>query len=421
MRRMPMLPTPYPDELWYSVVCRYHRRTGNIRFWTTFGELFGDLSKKTISIAGLDQTIESYAKTRGLPDSVRTKYVAENTLIPFLLRYYTPKSRREVIQTAWSGKTKLNISFIRPEKYRQGLVLRYCPECCKEDEENYGEMYWHRFHQIPMVTTCAKHRCLLCDTDILWRQASMKLFCADERVCPENTIQFPYKKSSEYKLDEYLLACLQAPYREDEITPTSQISDTLLMNGYAVWNQQGYRINTAAVYQVVSQHFDLRGEKNGYGKLLTHILDEERNSKAEFVAMLAAAIEVPASSFMAKKTNGKNKTVEARVLELSKKIGSRQASKIRIEQKLGISTEQLEAAVKRLGIPPFWKSNALDLEGEKRTHKVLIRVTQAERAEIEKRAEDLCMGTVAEYVRSCIMKDIQDSAGATEPMKGKCG
>lgn len=88
MKRVPMLPTPYPDELWYSVVCRYHRRAGNIRLWTTFEELFGNLNKKTVSIAGLDQTIDSYIKVRHLPDDARTSYISENTLVPFLLRYY---------------------------------------------------------------------------------------------------------------------------------------------------------------------------------------------------------------------------------------------------------------------------------------------------------------------------------------------
>lgn len=414
-----MLPNPYPDEMWYSVVCRYHRQSGNIRFWTTFVELFGNQSKKGVSLSGLDQTIARYIKKRNLPDSVRMKYITENTMLPFLLRYYTPEGRQQVTRLISSGKTK--VCFIRPEKYKDSPVLRYCPKCCREDEETYGEMYWHRSHQIPMMTTCTKHHCILCDTNIPWRQASTKLFCADELLCSDENIQFLSEKSMESKLDDYLFACLQAPYNEDKITPTSVISDTLLVKGYAIWNQQGYRINTSDVYQIVSQKFDLTGEKRGYGKLLTHILDEQWNSKTEYVAMLAAAIDVPLLSFMSEKDNDKSRMVEARVLDLSQKIGDRQASKTRIEQKLGISSEQLDAAVKRLGIKPFWKRNTLALKGEKRTHKIVIRITETERAEIEMRTEELCMGTVAEYVRSCIMKDIQDSAGATEPMKGKCG
>ena len=34
-------PTPYPDELWYSVLGRYHVRSGNPNSATTLRELFG--------------------------------------------------------------------------------------------------------------------------------------------------------------------------------------------------------------------------------------------------------------------------------------------------------------------------------------------------------------------------------------------
>ena len=33
-------PTPYPDEWWYSVLCRYHTRSGNTKQQTTIRELF---------------------------------------------------------------------------------------------------------------------------------------------------------------------------------------------------------------------------------------------------------------------------------------------------------------------------------------------------------------------------------------------
>ena len=37
-------PTPYPDELWYSILGRYHVRSGNPNSATTFRELFGEES-----------------------------------------------------------------------------------------------------------------------------------------------------------------------------------------------------------------------------------------------------------------------------------------------------------------------------------------------------------------------------------------
>ncbi|MBR1752184.1 MAG: TniQ family protein [Ruminococcus sp.] len=52
--------------------------------------------------------------------------------------------------------------------FQKGLILpdpdrrlRYCPVCAADDREKYGETYWHRVHQIPEISVCAKHRCRL--------------------------------------------------------------------------------------------------------------------------------------------------------------------------------------------------------------------------------------------------------------------
>ena len=35
-------PSPYPDELWYSVICRYHVHSGNYCAKHTLRQLYGD-------------------------------------------------------------------------------------------------------------------------------------------------------------------------------------------------------------------------------------------------------------------------------------------------------------------------------------------------------------------------------------------
>ena len=46
---LPYFPVPYPDELWYSTLCRYHVRSGNINTATTFQELFESRKEETYS------------------------------------------------------------------------------------------------------------------------------------------------------------------------------------------------------------------------------------------------------------------------------------------------------------------------------------------------------------------------------------
>lgn len=42
-------PMPYPDEWWYSVLCRYHVRSGNRKFMTTVSELLNRSHRAAIN------------------------------------------------------------------------------------------------------------------------------------------------------------------------------------------------------------------------------------------------------------------------------------------------------------------------------------------------------------------------------------
>lgn len=54
-------PTPYPDELWYSVICRYHIHSGNSCAKHTLRQLYGDNSTFNNVIEYID--IEQIMKT----------------------------------------------------------------------------------------------------------------------------------------------------------------------------------------------------------------------------------------------------------------------------------------------------------------------------------------------------------------------
>ena len=44
--------------------------------------------------------------------------------------------------------------------------LRFCPQCNAEDLKLYGELYWHRLHQVPGVSICPRHGVFLQDSSI---------------------------------------------------------------------------------------------------------------------------------------------------------------------------------------------------------------------------------------------------------------
>src|SRR5690606_36729367 len=40
-------------------------------------------------------------------------------------------------------------------------VWRFCPSCDEENIQRYGELYWHRIHQLPGVYVCLRHTTIL--------------------------------------------------------------------------------------------------------------------------------------------------------------------------------------------------------------------------------------------------------------------
>lgn len=151
-------PTPYPDELWYSVLGRYHVRSGNPNSATTLRELFG-----AESVGGMGNFLPNCGIRRvaeKLPEGVldARKVALHHTLFPYTFRFQDLSTKEKLLEQALNEKVKFPIKLPKPYT---STVLKYCPLCMREDRERYGEAYWHVTHQIPYVTTCTKHRCRL--------------------------------------------------------------------------------------------------------------------------------------------------------------------------------------------------------------------------------------------------------------------
>ncbi|WP_238442473.1 TniQ family protein [Desulfofalx alkaliphila] len=152
-------PTPYEDELLYSVLARYHVRSGNTSSKTTMKELFGSSSITAVVElpANIDKLIER------MP--VNSKYTAEglifnHTMYPYYTAFLPPERAKKVLEsmknnnaTGIYGLTGIMASSLPLNEY-----IRFCSNCLREDKIKYGELYWHRLHQLPCVNVCEKHQ-----------------------------------------------------------------------------------------------------------------------------------------------------------------------------------------------------------------------------------------------------------------------
>lgn len=91
-------------------------------------------------------------------------FIANHSLLP-LFSPFLPIERVEELKISMiSDRDGMGIAMkvgAMASKFPMRSFLRYCPICLQYDKEHYGEMYWHRSHQIAGINVCYKHNAYL--------------------------------------------------------------------------------------------------------------------------------------------------------------------------------------------------------------------------------------------------------------------
>lgn len=243
---MTFFPVPYVDELLYSILARYHIRSGNISYKATIKDAFG--SKTATAVVDLPCNIQNLINN--MPSgSVFTadEIIEKYTLFSFYTAFLPPE-RANQIKSSMLGSRGGDIysrAGIMASSITMNRFLKYCPECAKEDYANLGELYWHRVHQIPCVI-CPKHGIPLKDSQVLVSGFNKHEFtaanisnCRDE----EGNNVLPI-----YILDRLLEISNDVKYLLDNVLPNRSIEwfkiqyiELVKEKGYATVNGKLYR------------------------------------------------------------------------------------------------------------------------------------------------------------------------------------
>lgn len=157
-------PMPYPDEILYSVLSRYHSWVASTSVKQTNFDLYGNGNSKSVYFPSSFEILASK-----LPP--RTGITAEGmiyatTMFPWIRSFLVrdmSENILEAMKSKWNSSTDITTVF--NVLAVGGNHLRFCEECIKEDEAQYGVVYWHRIHQLLGVFVCLKHKCVLMKTD----------------------------------------------------------------------------------------------------------------------------------------------------------------------------------------------------------------------------------------------------------------
>ncbi|SMC18178.1 TniQ protein [Andreprevotia lacus DSM 23236] len=150
-------PSPYPDELLYSIVARFgaHTQAHSAKQLTEL--LFGYRSE--IAAIALPGHIQALAEQLPQPQWAAETIVTQCTLYPYWLAFQPQVVQAQVLFAMLRGST-VGLAFklgMRRDRMHIPDQLRACPYCIEEMRQRYGEPYWRRSHQLPGVLVCPEH------------------------------------------------------------------------------------------------------------------------------------------------------------------------------------------------------------------------------------------------------------------------
>jgi len=186
VKSLPFFPTPYPDECFYSILCRYHVRSGNPTSMSTINSLFGKsrVISSTLHTAFRAEYLEQWIPSSDEISPERIVYDHSSYQYSLLCCIETAA----LFPTPWTKKALneyLEIPYDRLYMYwlcvgkRHGAIC-YCPACAEEERRVYGEPYWHVLHQMAGVEFCPIHGEPILKTELEYAHRRFTFFPASE-------------------------------------------------------------------------------------------------------------------------------------------------------------------------------------------------------------------------------------------------
>ncbi len=244
-------PAPYPDELLYSILARYHVRSGNTSSKMTMTELFN--TDTVTAVVDMPSGLNVLAKRIPYSRKIRPyDLMLGHTLFPYYTAFL-PESRAKSVVATMRGNmggaihtmTGIMASTIRVPEY-----LRFCPACAKEDREKFGEFYWHRFHQIPGVILCPQHETFLLDSTVkLHSQNRHEFIPAEEQNCINRPIAIKYDNTDIERLLQLSKDIEWCVRNYDAIRETVRSNNGLRECYLSLLKDKGFATVNGRVYQ----------------------------------------------------------------------------------------------------------------------------------------------------------------------------
>ncbi len=251
IKMLPFFTNPYPNELLYSAIARYHFYSGNLDCKDTLEELFG--SRCVIPSVEIGSYFSVLVEKLGPHYSVES-LLANHTIYPYYASFLSKARQQEILHDVLKDGQALytRLGIVAGGICRKD-VLYYCAECAKADYDQYGEPYIHREHQLQGISYCPHH-------EVQLRKYPITM---DSRI---QYVRFELKHmnlTAIYDVEPYkeiAVAIAKQAYQLLQL-PLHELSREIITSKYRVLLRErnlitaSNRVRQKELYQAVSSHF----------------------------------------------------------------------------------------------------------------------------------------------------------------------
>lgn len=386
-------PTPYPGEWWYSVLCRYHVRSGHSKYATTISELYGGhpMVHGRLIPGGDCAAIIAQLPPGGLSiDDV----LANHTLLPYYTRFFEANKKRKVWEELRAGYGS-GITSVRTQMPDGTEGLKYCPVCYQADTAQYGEPYWHSVHQIPLLPMCPIHKVPLVSVPIKFARLSELFLPLISVHIPETeSVIAPWMEP----LTDMIAALLCGNYHVPD-DGHNNLHTALISHGYGEERVSRYQsVDVAKIQRAVMEYYGQQIYEQYFGRLSAAVMSRLVHwqlSSPDRYALLAVMVGLDADTLF-----GPALGVIDPLLErlLSYKETGIVYGKNDLAAKIGIQPGQLDSLAAKYHIEPFWRQIRQD-----RCKCIRLLLTEAEYESISEAAKKNSSGQLSVFARSVVL------------------
>jgi hypothetical protein len=345
-------------------------------------------------------------------ETLRT-VILENTLFKYFTRFRPIGEKQAMMEKALAGELTV-ITSIRRFSDVTSWRPRYCPRCAADEVEQWGEPYWHIDHQIPLMTLCPVHGCILRQLDVEGNRVDYSFIPLSSVLAGRYAFEpcVTQDQISEWTLPmcKILHDYYDLPFEESIRPEYNNLAISLANMGYEVIQKKSPNviINSKSLYHDMVEVFGYEAMDQQFGENPATALAQlnrlckwqgqvpERYGLLQVFAGIGSDVV-----FSQKRVHDK---MEERLLAL--RSSAVPMTKKQITKELGVTTLQLDNLLKKYDMEPFWRPAAAD--SVRKPYKVRCSMTEEDYRKFEEVFQKSGYRYSSEFVEHLLLAALQE-------------